>query len=114
MEFLFITVVTKLLNFATIPKDVLAVCVLMFRPVLCWRDMNIYCNGFDQRFARQQLRKHGPTRNNRGGCVLRVRGDITTVDIGHVTSVSCDACPFLDYISDRFVRVRDESVLGWR
>jgi hypothetical protein len=24
----------------------------------------IYCNGFDQRVARQQLCKHGPTRNN--------------------------------------------------
>jgi hypothetical protein len=32
---------------------------------------------FDQRVASQQLCKHGPTRNNRGGCVLRVRGDVT-------------------------------------
>jgi hypothetical protein len=27
-----------------------------------------YSNGFDQRVARQQLCKHGPTRNNRWGC----------------------------------------------
>jgi hypothetical protein len=24
-----------------------------------------YCNGFDQRVARQRLCKHGPTRNNK-------------------------------------------------
>jgi hypothetical protein len=35
-----------------------------------------YCNGFNQRVARQQLCKHDPTRNNRGGCVFRIRGDI--------------------------------------
>jgi hypothetical protein len=29
----------------------------------------IYCNGFDQRVARQQLCKHAPTRNNRGSCI---------------------------------------------
>jgi hypothetical protein len=29
-----------------------------------------YCNGFDQRVARQQLCKHGPTRNNRGSVVF--------------------------------------------
>jgi hypothetical protein len=34
----------------------------------------IYCNGFDQRVARQQLCKHGPTRNSRRSCVLHVRG----------------------------------------
>jgi hypothetical protein len=28
----------------------------------------IYCNGFDQRVARQQLCKHRPTRNSRWGC----------------------------------------------
>jgi hypothetical protein len=27
--------------------------------------LNKYCNRFDQRFARQQLRNHGPTQNNR-------------------------------------------------
>jgi hypothetical protein len=31
----------------------------------CW-----YCNGFDQRVVTQQLCKHGPTRNNRWGCVF--------------------------------------------
>jgi hypothetical protein len=30
----------------------------------------VYCNGFDQRVARQQLSKHGPTRNNEGSCVF--------------------------------------------
>jgi hypothetical protein len=29
-----------------------------------------YCNGFDQRVARQQLCEHGPTRNNGGTCVF--------------------------------------------
>jgi hypothetical protein len=29
-----------------------------------------YCNGSDQRVARQQLCKHGPTRNNGGTCVF--------------------------------------------
>jgi hypothetical protein len=37
----------------------------------------LYFNGFDQRIARQQLCKHGPTRNSRGGCVFRVCGDVT-------------------------------------
>jgi hypothetical protein len=32
----------------------------------------IYCNGFDQSFARQQLCKHGPTCNSRWGCVFYV------------------------------------------
>jgi hypothetical protein len=36
-----------------------------------------YCNEFDQRIARQQLCKHGPTCNSRGCCVLRVRCDVT-------------------------------------
>jgi hypothetical protein len=31
-----------------------------------------YCNGFNQRVAWQQLCKHGPTRNNRLGCVSYV------------------------------------------
>jgi hypothetical protein len=31
-----------------------------------------YHNGFDQRVARQQLCKHGPTCNNTGGCVFYV------------------------------------------
>jgi hypothetical protein len=34
--------------------------------------------------ARQQLCKHGPTRNNRGSCVFGVRSDVTTVDSDHV------------------------------
>jgi hypothetical protein len=37
----------------------------------------MYCNGVDQRVARQQLCIHRPTRNNRGGRVFHVRGDIT-------------------------------------
>jgi hypothetical protein len=32
--------------------------------------LELYCNIFDQRIARQQLCKHGPTRNNRKGCFL--------------------------------------------
>jgi hypothetical protein len=36
-----------------------------------------YCNGVDQRVTTQHLYKHGPTRNNRGGCVFCVRGDVT-------------------------------------
>jgi hypothetical protein len=35
-----------------------------------------YGNVFDQRFAMQQLCKHGPTHNNRGGYAFRVRGDV--------------------------------------
>jgi hypothetical protein len=30
----------------------------------------LYCNGFDQRVARQQLCKHGPTRNKTWCCFL--------------------------------------------
>jgi hypothetical protein len=30
----------------------------------------LYCNGFDQRVARQQTYKHGPTRNNTGSYVF--------------------------------------------
>jgi hypothetical protein len=41
----------------------------------------LYCNGFDQRVARQQLCKHGPTRNNRGGCASYVRGEVTQQSI---------------------------------
>jgi hypothetical protein len=36
-----------------------------------------YYNGFDQPFARQQICKDGPIRNNRGRCVSRVCGDVT-------------------------------------
>jgi hypothetical protein len=39
--------------------------------------LKLYCNGLDQRVARQPLCKHGPTRNSGGSCVLRVRGDVT-------------------------------------
>jgi hypothetical protein len=74
------------------------------------------------RVARQQLCKHGPTCNNRGKGVFRVRGDVTTVrsghvpcvfcmsvqlapldllDSDHVTCVSCAACPFLGYINEQ-------------
>jgi hypothetical protein len=35
-------------------------------------EFKIYCNGFDQRVARQQLCKHGTLRNNRGSCVFYV------------------------------------------
>jgi hypothetical protein len=35
------------------------------------------CKGSDQRVARQQPNEHGPTRNNGGSCVFRVRGDVT-------------------------------------
>jgi hypothetical protein len=45
-------------------------------------------------------------RNKRGTCVFRVRGDVTLVDSDHVTCVSCDACPFLGYISDRIRSVQ--------
>jgi hypothetical protein len=34
------------------------------------RETPIYCNESDQRVIRQQLCKHGPTRNNRGSCVF--------------------------------------------
>jgi hypothetical protein len=37
----------------------------------------LYCNEFDERVARQQLCKHGPTRSNRGSCVFRVSGNVT-------------------------------------
>jgi hypothetical protein len=60
-----------------------------------------YCNGFDQRVARQQLCKHGPTHNNNGGCVFCVHGDVTQRWVVVMWCVSCDACPFLGYVSDR-------------
>jgi hypothetical protein len=46
------------------------------------REVNVkyfykYYNGSDQRVARQQLCKHGPTRNNKGGRVFRIRDDVT-------------------------------------
>jgi hypothetical protein len=44
----------------------------MFSSALCSQTRAIYCNGFDQRFARQQLCKHGPKYNNRWGCVFYV------------------------------------------
>jgi hypothetical protein len=47
-----------------------------YRNHFFFKELN-YCNGFDRRIARQQLCKHGPTRNNRGSCVVRVRGDVT-------------------------------------
>jgi hypothetical protein len=34
--------------------------------------LHIYCNWFDQRVAKQRLCKHGPTHNNRRGCVFYV------------------------------------------
>jgi hypothetical protein len=38
-------------------------------------------------------------RNNRGGCFLPCpRWRQAAVDGGHVTCVSCDACPFLGYM----------------
>jgi hypothetical protein len=53
--------------------------------LLLERVVLICCNGFYQRVARQQLCKHGPTRNNRGSCVPRVCGDVTRVYSDHVT-----------------------------
>jgi hypothetical protein len=47
-----------------------------FRIIICSEDgRNVictYCNRFDQRVARQQLRKHGSARNNRLVCVFYV------------------------------------------
>jgi hypothetical protein len=53
--------------------------------IIIIRSIYVYCNRFDERVARQQLCKHGPTRNNKGSCVFRVLGDVTTVDSDHVT-----------------------------
>jgi hypothetical protein len=38
--------------------------------IIGYQGGNLYCNGFDQRVARQQLSKHGPTRKNSGSCVF--------------------------------------------
>jgi hypothetical protein len=49
-------------------------------PVLVFElyfNIDPYCNGYEQRVARQQLCKHGPTRNNRGNSVFCARGDVT-------------------------------------
>jgi hypothetical protein len=51
-----------------------------------------YCKRFDQRVARQQLYKQGPTSNNKGLCVFRVLGDVTqrwVVVTWHVFPVMC-------------------------
>jgi hypothetical protein len=83
----------------------------------------LYCNGFDQCVARQQLCKHSPTCNYIGSCVFHIRSDVTHqyiavtwhvfavmsvqrapvdwLDSDHVTYVSCDACPFHCYISKK-------------
>jgi hypothetical protein len=44
-----------------------------------------YCNGFDQRVARQQLWKHGPTLNNRGNCVFFLSAQLTYALWHHAT-----------------------------
>jgi hypothetical protein len=47
----------------------------MTRTIIPWNNLCLkkykYCNRFDQRVARQQLSKHGPT-CNRSGCVFYV------------------------------------------
>jgi hypothetical protein len=58
----------------------------------------VYCNGFDQRVARQQLCTHGPTGNNRRSSVFcksdrRANRPITW----HVFTVS--TCPFRGYVT---------------
>jgi hypothetical protein len=51
----------------------LDICNHRFRPQTFWFIIDqSYCNGFDQRVARQQLCKHSPTLNNRCGCVFYV------------------------------------------
>jgi hypothetical protein len=77
--------------------------------------------------ARSQLRKHVPTGNNRRTSSqgharntrtqqLRrlffpcLRWRHAAVDGGHVTCVSCEACPFLGYISDR---IRSRQLYEW-
>jgi hypothetical protein len=47
-----------------------------------------YCNGFDQRVARQQLCKHGPTRNSRWGCVFYVVRATPSAGNGPINSQS--------------------------
>jgi hypothetical protein len=78
-------------------------------------DIITYSNGFHQRIARQGLCKQGPPHNNRECCVFLLRGDVwCMVYGGHVTCVSCDACPLLGYKVTEFVRFREETVLGRR
>jgi hypothetical protein len=76
---------------------------------LGWRynSMWLQCNGFDERVARQQFCKHGPTRNSRRGSVLLVRGDVTQLWVVVTWRVTCDACPILGYISDRILSVQE-------
>jgi hypothetical protein len=69
----------------------------------------LYCNGFDERVARQQLCKHGPTRNNTGGCFFLVRGDVTqrwVVVMRQVFAVMRVHLSATRYISDRFRSVQ--------
>jgi hypothetical protein len=42
-----------------------------------------YCNGFDQRVARQQLYKHGPPHNSGGTCVFYVVTSSTIQAVFH-------------------------------
>jgi hypothetical protein len=44
--------------------------ILQHVSYLSWLLTLMLCNRFDLRVARQQLCKHGPTRNNRWGCFL--------------------------------------------
>jgi tRNA(Arg) A34 adenosine deaminase TadA len=55
-----------------------------------------YCNGFDQRVARQQLCKHGPTSTieEAGFSVVPTDAPVDWLDRDHVIYVSCDACSF--------------------
>jgi hypothetical protein len=71
---------------------------ILFRRYRCLPSLGKYCNEFNQRVARQQLRKHGQTRNNRGSFVFRIRVDVTTVDNYHVACIFCRS----DRRSNRF------------
>jgi hypothetical protein len=55
--------------------------------------LSSYCNGFDQRVARQQLCKHGPTCNNGWGCVFYVaRATPVLVTDRWTRSLTRDTC----------------------
>jgi hypothetical protein len=54
-----------------------------------------YYNWFDQRVARQQLCKYGPTRNNRWGCVFYVVRATPSAANGQINSQSDSVTCFL-------------------
>jgi hypothetical protein len=65
------------------------IAIFVFASVQISELIYIY-NGFDQRVARQELCKNSPLlgyATNRGGCVFRARGDVTTLDRDHMTCV---------------------------